>query len=316
MNIVITDSVTVSEGDLSFDFLNKFGNVTAYELTDESEAAERIRDADIVLCNKTILNRGNLSAAKNLKYIGLFATGYNNIDLDYAREKSIAVCNAPAYSTEAVAQLVFAFILGLTNKVHEYSSLVADGAWISSRTFSFFPIPLRELAGKTIGIIGYGSIGSAVARIAVAFGMNVLVYTRTPKADSSVSFVSLDELLAQSDFVSCHCPLNEQSRHMINSTSITKMRDGAVLINTSRGPVVDELALADALKSGKLSAACVDVLENEPMRSDCPLFGVKNCVITPHIAWAALETRERLLGIVEENIRSFISGKTINNVCG
>ena len=301
MKIVLTDADTVTKGDLSFDFLEKLGEVTYYGLTSENEVKERVKDADIVICNKTPMNRSNLEGAKNLKYIGLFATGYNNIDIEYCRERGIAVCNAPAYSTDSVAQLAFALILEIVNRVRDYRDLVDKGDWIKSRSFSMFPIALMELKGKTLGIIGYGSIGEKTAEIAHAFGMRVIAYNRSPKTAPNVTFTDLDTLFRESDIVSLHCPLNEQSRN---------------LINTARGPIVDEQALAEALKSGKLLAAGVDVLQTEPMTPDCPLYGIENCIITPHIAWAALETRERLLKIVGDNLEGFLRGEIRNNVAG
>lgn len=314
MKITATDIDTVTRGDLSFDFLEQLGEVTYYSVTAENEVDERVRDSDIVLCNKTLLNRNNLKNAKNLKYIGLFATGYNNIDIDYCRKRGIVVCNAPSYSTDSVAQLTFSLILELTNRVCDYRTLVDKGDWVKSRTFSMFPIPLMELRRKTIGIIGFGSIGAKTAEIALAFGMRVLAYNRSPKAAKGVDFVELDDLLSQSDIVSLHCPLNEQSRNLINENTIRKMKKGAYLINTARGPIVDENALAAALKSGKLAGAGVDVLCTEPMSEDCPLYNIPNCIITPHIAWAGLETRERLLEIVFDNIMGFLSGNIVNNV--
>lgn len=313
MKIVITDSATVSGGDLSFDFLEQFGQVTAYDLTAPEQLAQRISDADILLCNKTPVNRQTIGEAKNLKYIGLFATGFNNIDLDLAKERNIPVCNVPGYSTDAVAQLTFAFILELANRVCDYNALVAKGDWIKSRTFSFFPIPLFELAGKTIGIIGYGSIGRQVAKIADAFNMNVIYFNRSAK-DGIGKQVDLDVLLSESDIVTLHCPLNKESEKLINADTIAKMKQGAILINTARGAVVDEQALAKALNSGRLGGAGIDVLNSEPMSPDCPLLGAKNCIITPHVAWAALETRKRLLDIVEGNIKAFLAGKPVNNV--
>lgn len=316
MKIVLTDADTVTKGDLSFDFLEKLGEVTYYGLTSENEVKERVKDADIVICNKTPMNRSNLEGAKNLKYIGLFATGYNNIDIEYCRERGIAVCNAPAYSTDSVAQLAFALILEIVNRVRDYRDLVDKGDWIKSRSFSMFPIALMELKGKTLGIIGYGSIGEKTAEIAHAFGMRVIAYNRSPKTAPNVTFTDLDTLFRKSDIVSLHCPLNEQSRNLINKGTIAKMKNGAILINTARGPIVDEQALAEALKSGKLLAAGVDVLQTEPMTPDCPLYGIENCIITPHIAWAALETRERLLKIVGDNLEGFLRGEIRNNVAG
>ena len=316
MKIVITDWATVSGGDLPCDTLKRFGEVQVYDLTDYDETAARIADADIVLCNKTRLDRQNLQNAKNLKYIGLFATGYNNIDTDYCKERGIAVCNAPSYSTDSVAQLAFAMILELTNRVRDYRNLVDKGDWIKSRTFSYFPIPLMELRNKTIGIIGFGSIGAKVAEISLAFGMKVLAYNRSPKTAQDVEFTDLKTLLQSSDIVSLHCPLNKDSENLINADTIALMKDGAYLINTARGAVVDEDAAAAALNSGKLAGMGTDVLRTEPMREDCPLYRAKNCVITPHIAWAGLETRRRLMGIVEDNIAAFLAGSTKNNVGG
>ena len=314
MKIVITDWSTVSGGDLPYDALKKYGEVQVYDLTSYEETPDRIADADIILCNKTRLDRNNLPHAKNLKYIGLFATGYNNIDTEYCKERGIAVCNAPSYSTDSVAQLAFAMILELTNRVRDYRNLVDKGDWIKSRTFSYFPIPLMELKGKTLGIIGFGSIGAKVAEIALAFGMNILAFNRSPKSAEGVQFTDLKTLLQSSDIVSLHCPLNKDSENLINAETIALMKDGAYLINTARGAVVDEQAAAEALNSGKLAGMGTDVLQTEPMREDCPLYKAKNCVITPHIAWAGLETRQRLIGIVEDNIAAFIAGNTKNNV--
>ncbi len=314
MKIVVTDASTVSRGDVSLDFFKKYGQVTFYELTEPEDIVERIKDADMVVCNKTPITAAVMEQAPNLKYIGLFATGFNNIDLEYAKKAGITVCNVPSYSTEAVAQHTFALILELLNRVSDYNSTVKNGDWVKSRTFSYFPIPLYELSGKTIGLVGFGSIGSRVADIALAFGMKVLVYKRTPVKDDRVTHVSMDELLAYSDIVSLHCPLNKDSENMMNKASFDKMKQGAVLINTARGGLVDEFALKDALVSKKLMGAGLDVLRKEPMDKDCPLLGIENSVITPHIAWAGLETRERLLSVVEANIKAFTEGKPINTV--
>ncbi len=314
MNIVITDIDTVTQDDLSFKGIEAFGGVTPYGTTAENEVEERIKDADIILCNKTPLNRGNLKNAKNLRYIGLFATGFNNIDIPYCKEKGIVVCNAPDYSTDAVSQLVFAFILELANKVYAYKSLTDKGDWIKSRTFSIFPIPIMELKGKTLGIIGLGNIGQRTAEIGNAFGMKVIAYNRSPKEVKNVICTDLTTVLAESDILSLHCPLNKESENLINKDTIALMKDGAILINTARGAVVNEEDAACALKSGKLAGIGTDVLQKEPMSPDCPLYGAENCIITPHIAWAAKETRERLLKIVEDNIKGFIEGNIKNNV--
>lgn len=314
MKIVVTDMDTVTQGDLSFEGIERLGDVEYYGITAESEVEKRIADADIVLCNKTPLNRDNLKNAARLKYIGLFATGFNNIDIPYCREKGIAVCNAPSYSTDSVAQLVFAFILELSNRVYAYKELVDKGDWIKSRTFSMFPIPLTELKGKTLGIIGLGSIGQKTAEIGNAFGMRVIAFNRSEKHVKGVVLTDLSTVLKESDIISLHCPLNKESENLINSETIALMKDGAILINTARGGVVVEEDAARALKSGKLAGMGTDVLRDEPMSENCPLYGIENCIITPHIAWAAKETRERLISIVEDNIKAFIAGNVKNNV--
>lgn len=314
MKVVILDADTVTKGDVSLNRFSDFGELVIYGLTDKSEVAERIKDADIVITNKNQLNAENMKDAKNLKYIGLFATGYNNIDIEYAKEHNIAVCNAPGYSTEAVAQHTFAFILAILDRVGEYNETVKEGDWIKSRTFSYFPLPLSELSQKTIGIIGYGSIGRRVGDIAKAFNMHVLVNNRSKVNDDTVTQVPLDTLLKESDIVTLHCPLNKDSENIMNKDAFDKMKDGAVFINTARGAMVDEYALRDALESGKLLGAGVDVLRQEPMDKDCPLYNAPNCYITPHIAWAGKETRIRLLDIVYNNIKAFLDGKPENVV--
>ncbi len=314
MKIVLTDAKTVTKGDsdLSLKPLEEFGEVIVNELTAYEDIAETVRDADMIIVNKTPLNRETLRYAEHLKYIGLFATGYNNIDTTYCREKGITVCNAGSYSTNAVCQHTFSLILECLNRVGSYNAFVHEGGWKDSDTFSPFIYPLNEIAGKTLGIIGYGSIGRAVEKVALAFSMNTLKVKRHDEDDPS--FVSLDTLLSQSDIVTVHCPLNDSSYRMINADAIAKMKDGAIFINTARGGVMDEQAVAQALKSGKLSYAGIDVLDTEPMARDCPLCGIENCIITPHIAWAPMETRIRLMGIVCDNIRAFLSGKPINVV--
>ena len=314
MKIVITDAATVTGGDLSFDLFEQFGEVVIYDLTAEDEIAERIKDADIVLCNKTPMTAEVMKKAERLKYIGLFATGFNNVDTDYAHSRNITVCNVPSYSTEAVAQHTFALILELLCRVSDYNKTVKEGDWVKSRTFSYFPIPLYELSGKTIGLVGLGSIGNRVADIALAFGMKVLCYKRSKLKDDRIEQVTFDELLKRSDIVSLHCPLNKESENMMNGEAFNKMKDGAVFINTARGGIVDEIALREALISGKLLGAGLDVLRKEPMDKNCPLLNVENCIITPHVAWAGLETRKRLMGVVNSNIQSFIDGKPVNTV--
>lgn len=314
MKIVITDAQTITKGDISLDFLKKYGEVVIYPLTSKEETAERLKDADAVICNKTPLNRETLAGAEKLRYIGLFATGYNNIDIDYCNEKGITVCNAGSYSTNAVAQHTFALILEHFTQVGKYNDFVQQGGWKNSPTFSPFVFDINELWGKTIGIVGYGSIGKAVGRIAHAFGMNVLAHSRNFKEVENGKFCSLDQLLQNSDIVTVHCPLNKDSEKMFTKETFNKMKKGAFFVNTSRGGVLCEEDLKGALESGRLSGAGIDVLETEPMKHDCCLLGVKNCVITPHIAWAHYETRIRLMEIVEHNLKSFINGTPTNKV--
>lgn len=314
MKIVITDAETVFDSNIKSDIFEKYGELVVYPLTSKDELCDRIADADMVLCNKTQFGRQEMDAAKKLKYIGLFATGFNNIDTAYAKEKGITVCNAPGYSTEAVAQHAIALMLQALNRVGDYNKIVAEGDWKKSRTFSLFPFPVYELCGKTLGIVGYGAIGRRVADIAKAFGMRVLVHNRSRVNDQSVTQVPLSTLLSESDVVSLHCPLNADSAGMMNAEAFSKMKQGAVFINTARGPLVDENALRDALLSGRLLAAGVDVLCEEPMSESCVLFGIENCYITPHVAWAGLETRQRLMTVVEDNIKAFLSGEPQNMV--
>ena len=314
MKIVLTDCKTITDGDLDLSLLEKFGEVVRYELTPYDKIAERIKDADAIICNKTPLNENTIKDAKNLKYIGLFATGYNNIDTKYADKRGITVCNAGSYSTDAVAQHTFAFILNHFNNVANYDAFVKDSGWINSETFSPFVFPLNELAGKTIGIIGCGSIGMKVAEIAHAFGMKVLAYSRHAGKNTYIKWTAFNTLLAESDVVTVHCPLNEQSEKMFNRDTFTKFKNGAYFINTARGGVLDENALYDALESGKLSGAAIDVLETEPMDKDCVLMKAKNITLTPHIAWAPIETRIRLLDIVISNLENFINGTSQNVV--
>ena len=312
MKIILPDAKTVTQGDLSLEPLSEFGEVIVHELTNYDDLAEVVRDADMIICNKTPLNADTLRYADHLKYIGLFATGSNNIDTEYCRKRGITVCNAGSYSTDAVCQHTFALILECMSSTGSYNKFVHDGGWKNSKTFSPFVFPLNELSGKTLGIIGYGAIGKAVGRVAEAFNMRVLKLRRHDESDES--FVDLDTLLRESDIITVHCPLNEGSYRLINAEAIAKMKDGAIFINTARGGIMDENAVAGALKSGKLRAAGIDVLEIEPMDKDCPLCGIENCVITPHIAWAPMETRVRLMGIVCDNIRAFLSGDPKNKV--
>ena len=311
MKVVILDAKTLTNDDIDFSVFDEFGEVTIYDYTKYNQIAERIKDAEIILCNKSIMNRMTLKDAKNVKYIGLLATGYNNVDIEYTNERNITVCNAGSYSTNAVAQHVFALILEHYNKVGEYNKFVKDGGWIHSEKFSPFK-PMKEMDGRTLGIVGYGSIGKKVAKIAQAFDMKVLAYNRSPKKDESVRFVEMDELLEKSDIVSIHCPLNSDSEKMCNKEFFEKMKDGALFINTSRGGVVDEQALIDAVKSKKISGAGLDVVAVEPMEKHEEILDIDNIIITPHSAWAPVETRTRLVEIVKNNIKKWVAGAPVN----
>ena len=314
MKIVLTDCKTITKDDLDLTVFDKIGETVYYDLTPPEKLAERVADADAVICNKTVISAEIMKQAKNLKYIGLFATGYNNIDVEEAAKRGITVCNAGSYSTQAVAQHTFAFILNHYNNVAKYGNFVDDGGWKNSKTFSPFVFPMHELAGKTIGIVGYGSIGREVAKIANAFSMKVLAYARTPKKDDTVTFTDLDTLVKTSDIVTVHCPLNKDSQYMFDAEMFEKFKDGAYFVNTARGGVMVESALINAIKSGKLSGAAIDVLETEPMSQASELVNLPGLTVTPHVAWAPIETRERLLDIVTDNLKSFMEGTPKNKV--
>ncbi len=315
MKIVITDWKTVvNNNDISDECFKKYGEVQTYQLTPPELLIERIKDADAVLCNKVVITSEIIEKCPNLKYIGLFATGYNNIDIKKASEKGIAVCNAGSYSTDAVAQHTFAHILAHYNRISQYNSSVENGDWIESETFSYFPYPVYELSGKTIAVIGYGSIGKKVAEIADAFGMNVIVSTRTVPQSCKYEVVSIEEAFERADVLTLHCPLTEQTKGMVNLERLKKMKNSAILINTSRGAAVVEKDLTYALNNGIIAGAGLDVLEYEPMLESNPLRNAKNCNVTPHTAWAGYETRKRLVGIVEDNLSAFISGNPRNKI--
>lgn len=313
MKLLLTDCATLkANGDLSLDTFKQFGEVVEYENITRAELLTEAADTDIILCNKTIIDKEVFDSAPKLKYIGLFATGYNNIDTQYAAKKGITVCNAGGYSTNAVAQQVMGYILMHYTKIPKYDAFVKSGGWKSAEVFSPLVFSTEEVFGKTLGIVGYGSIGKAVERAAKGLGINVLVYTRTIRENGETKFVDFDTLLSQSDIISLHCPLNEQSADMMNKEAFNKCKDGAFFINTSRGGTVDEDALFDALYTGKLSGAAVDVLKSEPQTEKSQLEKAPNIIITPHTAWAPLATRKRLLGIVEDNIKAFLAGKPQN----
>lgn len=311
MKIVILEAATMTPGGISLDIFKEFGEVAEYHMTKQSEVIERIGDAEIVLLNKLVIDKFVIDSCKNLKYIGLFATGYNTIDVEYATSRGITVSNAGPYSTNAVAQHTFALILNHFNQISNYNRIVQEGAWEKSIAHTLYDFPTDELYGKTIGIVGFGSIGQRVTEIAKAFSMRVIVYTRTPKDYPEVEFVSFDELLAQSDVISLHCPLTEQSHLMMNKDSFAKCKKGAFLVNTARGGLIDEPALRDAVLSGKLSGAGVDAITIEPMKN-CVLKGVENITITPHSAWAPVSTRMKLCQIVFDCIKAWLDGNPIN----
>lgn len=320
MKIVNLDGYTTNPGDQSWDWMGNYGDYKVYDRTTADQVVERAKGANLLIINKTVLDRATLEALRpELEYIGLQSTGYNVVDCAAAKELGITVCNIPAYSTNAVAQLVFAFILSFTNQVAVHTQAVENGEWCRCPDFCFWKTPLMELDGKTLGIFGFGAIGHRVAQIAETFGMQVLVCTPHEKPLDglhSTRFADADTVLANSDIITCHCPLTPNTQGMMNAAAFEKMKDGAIFINTSRGPVVDEQALANALNSGKLAGAGLDVLSTEPPTTDNPLLHAKNCRITPHIAWAAYETRARLLGILQSNIAAYLNGTPQNVVNG
>ncbi len=314
MEIVILDGATVAANDLNFSVLEKFGNLTVYDFTAPEEIIKRCENADAVFCNKIVFTREIFEKLPKLKYVGLFATGFNNIDVKAAKELGITVCNAGSYSTDAVAQHTFGFILNNYTRIADYSRFVLSGGWSESRVFSPVVFPTDEIKGKTLGIIGYGSIGKKVAEIARVFGMRVIVHTRTVREDGITEFVSLDELLNSSDIISLHCPLTAENTEMFNAEAFAKCKNGAYFINTARGGLVNEQALFDALESGKLSGAAVDVICTEPMPTDCILLKAKNITITPHSAWTPFTTRNRVLEIARQNYEAFLKGAPQNVV--
>ena len=311
MKIVVLDGYAANPGDLSWEPLQQLGELTVYDRTPAAQTRERMAGADMVLTNKTVITRELMAACPTVKYIGVLATGYNVVDVAAARELGVTVSNIPAYSTDSVAQMVFALLLEICHNVGHHSNAVHTGRWSSNADFCFWDSPLMELAGKTMGIVGYGRIGKKVAEIARCFGMNVIAWTRTPRDPECVS---LDELLEKSDVISLHCPLFPETKNLINKDTIAKMKDGAIIINTSRGPVINDQDVADALKSGKLYAAAADVATIEPIPADNPLLGVKNMYFTPHIAWATYEARVRLMNIAVDNVKAFQAGAPINVV--
>lgn len=316
MKIVVMDGKGVNPGDMSWKQIQQFGELIVYERTASEEIIDHVGDAEIVLTNKTVFDEDTIAKLKNVKYIGVLATGYNVVDLKAASKRGIVVTNIPAYSTDSVAQMTFAHILNVTNHVDHYARASRDGEWSRCPDFCYWDKPLVELAGKTIGIIGLGNIGMKVANIALNFGMNVIAYTsKEPKEiPNGINKASIDNILSDSDIISLHCPLTKQTRELINKDSIAKMKRCVIVVNTGRGPLVNEEDVANALHNGLIGAYCADVMCSEPPSADNPLFVEQNAYITPHVAWASKEARIRLMDIAEKNIHSFLSGKPINVV--
>lgn len=322
MKIVVLDGYTLNPGDLSWQGLEKFGDLTVYDRTsynpdDEDLIIERAREADVIFTNKTPITKNIINSIANLKYIGVLATGYNVVDIKAAKDKGVVVTNIPTYGTRAVGQMTFALILELCNHVGIHSDAVFNGEWENNIDWTFWKQPLMELSEKTIGIIGYGRIGQNVGQIAQAFNMKVLANanTRKPELENErVKFAELEILLKESDIISLHCPLTKDNEEMINKDTISLMKDSALLINTSRGGLVNEADLANALNQGKIAGAALDVVSYEPIKPNNPLLKARNCIITPHIAWAPIESRSRLMDIAVDNLRNFIEGKPSNIV--
>ncbi|MCM1084660.1 MAG: D-2-hydroxyacid dehydrogenase [Clostridium sp.] len=316
MKIVVLDYETITrDGDVSLKEIASLGELVVFGFTPDEMVAERIGDAEVVLCNKSPITEAVFEACPKLQYVGLFATGYNNVDIEAAKRHGITVCNVPAYSANSVAQHTFALILNHFNKIREYADLVDNGVWIKDKVFNRFYIPTYELTDMTIGIIGYGDIGRRVAELSTAFGMKVLAYTRSPeKIKPPVTAASLSDLLKNSDIVTIHCPLTDATKEMINKDTIAMMKKTAYFVNTARGGIMNEQHLADALNNDMIAGAGIDVLTLEPMREDCPLKNAKNCTLTPHVAWAPKQTRENLFAVVADNLFKWTTGQPQNVV--
>lgn len=316
MKIVVLDAYTLNPGERRWEEFEELGEVVVHDRTAQLDVVRRAKDAEVVLTNKTILDGFILNLLPKLKYIGVLATGYNVVDLDVARQRGIVVTNIPAYSTQSVAQMAIAHLLNITQRVAHYAHEVHNGVWSAQPDFCYWNTPLIELAGKKIGIVGFGNTGQATAQIAEALGMEVWVYTSKPKKSLPKKYqkVTLNELFSACDVVSLHCPLTAENKEMVNSFRLSLMKQGAILINTSRGGLIDEKALEQALLSGKLLGAGLDVLSSEPVPNGNPLLKLKNCFITPHIAWATRESRMRLMNQAVENLKAWMEGRTINNV--
>ena len=316
MKIVVLDGYGLNPGDLSWNGMNALGELTVYDRTSPSEMLERSQGAEVLITNKTLITADNMAELPELKYIGVLATGYNVVDIDAAKARGIVVTNIPAYSTASVAQMVFAHVLNITQRVGYYADENTKGRWTDSVDFCYWDTNLVELDGKKMGIVGYGNIGKATARIALAFGMEVLAYTSKEQKDlpQGVKKVTLDELFIESDVISLHCPLTPDTKELVNAKRLSMMKSSAILINTGRGPLVNEQDLANALNEGRIAGAGLDVLSVEPSVAGNPLLSAKNCFITPHIAWATKEARTRLMDIAVNNLKSYQEGNIINNV--
>ena len=316
MKIIVLDGYGLNPGDLTWKGSEELGELTVYDRTSPSELLERAAGAEALVTNKTLITSENMDALPDLKYIGVLATGYNVVDIDAAKARGIVVTNIPAYSTASVAQMVFAHILNITQRVGYYADENKQGRWTKNADFCYWDTHLVELQGKKMGIVGFGNIGQATARIAQAFGMEVCVYSSKPQfaLPSGIKKMELDELFGECDVVSLHCPLTPDTKEMVNAERLSKMKPNAILINTGRGPLINEQDLADALNEGKIAAAGLDVLSVEPSVEGNPLLGARNCFITPHIAWATLEARTRLMDIAVQNLKSYQKGQIVNNV--
>lgn len=316
MKIIVLDGYGLNPGDLSWDAMSALGDLTVYERTSPSELLARAEGAEVLITNKTLITADDMAALPELRYIGVLATGFNVVDIEAAKARGIVVTNIPAYSTASVAQMVFAHILNIAQRVGYYADENVKGRWSDSKDFCYWDTNLVELDGKKMGIVGYGNIGRATARIALAFGMEVLAYTSKAQTElpEGVKKVTLDELFAESDVVSLHCPLTPDTKEMVNAGRLKLMKPSAMIINTGRGPLINEQDLADALNGGQIAAAGLDVLSVEPSTENNPLLKAKNCFITPHIAWATLEARTRLMDIAVNNLKSYQAGHIINNV--
>lgn len=316
MKIVALDGYAANPGDLSWDELKALGECVIYDRTAPEEVLERAADAEVVLTNKVVITADMMAALPQLKYIGVMATGYNIVDIDAARERGIIVTNIPSYSTASVAQMVFAHILNIAQQVQHHSEAVHQGRWTSSKDFCFWDTPLIELRGKKLGIVGLGNTGYTTARIAIGFGMEVYAYTSKSsfQLPPEIKKMELDQLFSECDVISLHCLLTDKTRELVNAARLKLMKPTAILINTGRGQLVNEQDLADALNNGQIYAAGLDVLSQEPPKADNPLLTARNCYITPHIAWASAAARERLMGILLDNLKGYMEGKVINNV--